>query len=212
MVKTRVKVQGKLKSTQKKRKKRGPVSTADVHKTKSMAAVLGIEPIHFSDEETGIEENEVERDLDIADLQKEGVDLSPKSTLQDLQQQQEIREVFSNFLVASKKCLREVNQGGVLLLETEIEMEVEMEMEMVEVSTTSSSSVVVVVAVVVLLVIISIISLSDLSSGNINFFPTYMHYSSVTNLVSPATVVRVLIIQGLFKHICHHSKLVIINV
>uniref|UniRef100_A0A803NLX3 Uncharacterized protein n=1 Tax=Cannabis sativa TaxID=3483 RepID=A0A803NLX3_CANSA len=50
MAKTRVKLQGKLKVTAKK-KKRGPNSTADVRKTKSIEEVLSIEPLKFSEEE-----------------------------------------------------------------------------------------------------------------------------------------------------------------
>ncbi|XP_060960884.1 uncharacterized protein LOC133031410 [Cannabis sativa] len=54
MAKTRSKMQGKLQSTVKsnaKKKKKGPSSSIDIRKTKSMDKVLGIEPIDFSDEE-----------------------------------------------------------------------------------------------------------------------------------------------------------------
>uniref|UniRef100_A0A803P4L8 Uncharacterized protein n=1 Tax=Cannabis sativa TaxID=3483 RepID=A0A803P4L8_CANSA len=53
MAKTRAKVQGKIQVSTKKKKK-GPNSTADAKKTKSMEEILGVEPMEFTDEEDGV--------------------------------------------------------------------------------------------------------------------------------------------------------------
>uniref|UniRef100_A0A803PB77 Uncharacterized protein n=1 Tax=Cannabis sativa TaxID=3483 RepID=A0A803PB77_CANSA len=52
MAKTRSKVQGKQ-FTATKKKKKGQTSVSDVRKTKSLDAILGVEPIVFSDDDDG---------------------------------------------------------------------------------------------------------------------------------------------------------------
>uniref|UniRef100_A0A803Q799 DUF4283 domain-containing protein n=1 Tax=Cannabis sativa TaxID=3483 RepID=A0A803Q799_CANSA len=66
MAKTRATKQGKPRTPAKKKKKRGPGSSSEVKKTKSMDEVLGIEPIIFSeDSESGDEEQGTGHDYEI---------------------------------------------------------------------------------------------------------------------------------------------------
>uniref|UniRef100_A0A803QE60 Reverse transcriptase domain-containing protein n=1 Tax=Cannabis sativa TaxID=3483 RepID=A0A803QE60_CANSA len=105
MAKTRAR-QGKQKSEIKKPKKRGPISTADVRKTKTMDAVLGIEPIDFSDGEDGGEDERM-RSQDENQLV-----LSPKSSLQAIQRQEDVSRDFAFFLNANRQCSTNVRQGN----------------------------------------------------------------------------------------------------
>uniref|UniRef100_A0A803QNG1 Uncharacterized protein n=1 Tax=Cannabis sativa TaxID=3483 RepID=A0A803QNG1_CANSA len=108
MVKTRSKVQGRQPTTMKTRKvrKKGPVSTADVKKIKLMDEVLGIEPIHFTDEESVDEGDGHEPDADLFQAP-----LSPKSSLPSIQRQEEIRSDFATFMEANAQCNSNISQG-----------------------------------------------------------------------------------------------------
>ncbi|XP_062105698.1 uncharacterized protein LOC133817249 [Humulus lupulus] len=97
MAKTRARMQSKPKSSLKKKKKRGPDSSSDVRKTKSMDEVLGIEPINFSDEE--IEAEHVERHLQPANSSEE---VSPRAVMKEHQQREEIRLKFAQVMEAKK--------------------------------------------------------------------------------------------------------------
>uniref|UniRef100_A0A803PRU1 Reverse transcriptase domain-containing protein n=1 Tax=Cannabis sativa TaxID=3483 RepID=A0A803PRU1_CANSA len=103
MAKTRSKNLGKKPAatkTTKLVKKRGPTSSGDVKRTKSMEAVLGIEPIDFSD----VEEDE-EREAFPA--------LSPRSSLSEIQRQEDVRLDFSHFMEANRQCNSNLGQGSI---------------------------------------------------------------------------------------------------
>uniref|UniRef100_A0A803PT20 DUF4283 domain-containing protein n=1 Tax=Cannabis sativa TaxID=3483 RepID=A0A803PT20_CANSA len=105
MAKTRSKNHGKLASISKNHKpvkKRGPSSSGDVKKTKSMDAVLGIEPIDFTDEEDDAHE---------PDFEQHQV-LSPRSSLRELQRHDDVRKDFNHFLEVNHSCRREVMTGN----------------------------------------------------------------------------------------------------
>uniref|UniRef100_A0A803QCE9 Uncharacterized protein n=1 Tax=Cannabis sativa TaxID=3483 RepID=A0A803QCE9_CANSA len=78
----RSKVQGRQPTSMKTRKvrKRDPVSTADVKKTKSMDEVLGIEQIHFTNEESVDEGMVMNRIFDLFQAP-----LSPKSSASSIE-------------------------------------------------------------------------------------------------------------------------------
>ncbi|KAM6551072.1 hypothetical protein CsatB_000880 [Cannabis sativa] len=101
--------QGKQQMEAKKPKKRGPTSTADARKTKSMDAVLGIEPINFSEDEgegeKGVRSTQI---ASMADLFKPP--LSPRSSLQAIQKQEEISRDFEYFLSANRDCAASIQQ------------------------------------------------------------------------------------------------------
>uniref|UniRef100_A0A803Q7Z2 DUF4283 domain-containing protein n=1 Tax=Cannabis sativa TaxID=3483 RepID=A0A803Q7Z2_CANSA len=101
MAKTRSKNLGKKPAatkTTKPVKKRGPTSSGDVKKTKSMAAVLGIEPIDFSD----VEEDEEQEAFPA---------LSPRSSLREIQRQEDVRLDFLHFMEANRQCNSNLGQG-----------------------------------------------------------------------------------------------------
>uniref|UniRef100_A0A803PZ57 Uncharacterized protein n=1 Tax=Cannabis sativa TaxID=3483 RepID=A0A803PZ57_CANSA len=105
MAKTRSKNHGKLASTSKNQKpvkKRGPSSSGDVKKTKSMDAILRIEPIDFTD----VEDDKHEPDFE--QLQA----LSPRSLLRELQRQDDIRSDFAHFLEAKHSRSRDISKGN----------------------------------------------------------------------------------------------------
>uniref|UniRef100_A0A803Q033 Uncharacterized protein n=1 Tax=Cannabis sativa TaxID=3483 RepID=A0A803Q033_CANSA len=79
-------------------RKKGPVSTTDVKKTKSMDAVLGIELINFTDEENA-DKGDTQLNEPNADLFQ--APLSPKSSLRSNQRQEEIRSDFATFMEAN---------------------------------------------------------------------------------------------------------------
>uniref|UniRef100_A0A803QPT3 DUF4283 domain-containing protein n=1 Tax=Cannabis sativa TaxID=3483 RepID=A0A803QPT3_CANSA len=89
---TRVK-QSKPKSPVKKKKKRGPDSTADVKKTNSMDEVLGIEPLAFSDEEADT--------VELMNVEKEIVD-SLALDARDSIKRDAIRMDFAHFMEAKQ--------------------------------------------------------------------------------------------------------------
>uniref|UniRef100_A0A803QHI7 Uncharacterized protein n=1 Tax=Cannabis sativa TaxID=3483 RepID=A0A803QHI7_CANSA len=103
--------QGKQQMEAKKPMKRGPTSTADAQKTKSMDAVLGIEPINFSEDEgegeKGVRSTQI---ASMADLFKPP--LSPRSSLQEIQKQEEISRDFEYFLSANRDCAASIQQGN----------------------------------------------------------------------------------------------------
>ncbi|XP_062080776.1 uncharacterized protein LOC133785571 [Humulus lupulus] len=113
MAKTKAKIQGKSKSAAKKPKKRGPTSTSDVQKTKTMEAVLGIEPIDFSDEEDEGAEVPAAGPKLVEPALRDGLPepLSPNSSLRDIQRQEEIRSDFAVFLAANRQCVTNILQG-----------------------------------------------------------------------------------------------------
>uniref|UniRef100_A0A803NRV3 Reverse transcriptase domain-containing protein n=1 Tax=Cannabis sativa TaxID=3483 RepID=A0A803NRV3_CANSA len=108
MEKTRSKVQGRQPTAMKTRKvrKKGLVSTADVKKTKSMDEVLGIEPIHFTNEESVDEGDGHEPDADLFQAPR-----SPKSSLRSIQRQEEIRADFCTFMEANAQCNSNISRG-----------------------------------------------------------------------------------------------------
>uniref|UniRef100_A0A803NKL7 Uncharacterized protein n=1 Tax=Cannabis sativa TaxID=3483 RepID=A0A803NKL7_CANSA len=83
MAKTRATVQRKPKLTVKKHKKRGLDSTSDVRKTKSIAEIIGIEPIGFIDDEGG-KEDEEKIDEEPEHFAPSLEPLSPRTTLRHL--------------------------------------------------------------------------------------------------------------------------------
>uniref|UniRef100_A0A803PA02 Uncharacterized protein n=1 Tax=Cannabis sativa TaxID=3483 RepID=A0A803PA02_CANSA len=102
---TRTKVQGKLKSDTKKRKKpkkKGPTSTANVRKTKTMEEVLGIEPMEFSEKEE--DEAPVPRSAELVQEDLFQPPLSPRSSLQQIKLQEEIKADFKFFLTVNCRC------------------------------------------------------------------------------------------------------------
>ncbi|KAM6547170.1 hypothetical protein CsatB_018846 [Cannabis sativa] len=107
MAKTRAR-QGKQQSAVKKTRKRGPSSTADVRKTKTMDAVLGIEPIDFSEEE-----GEGEQVIHGQEAESFMEPLSPRSSLKEIQRQEEISKDFAFFLSANRECEARIQQGNV---------------------------------------------------------------------------------------------------
>ncbi|XP_060965233.1 uncharacterized protein LOC133034207 [Cannabis sativa] len=74
MAKTRAR-QGKLSSAIKKPKKRGPSSSDKVRKTKTMDAIIGIEPVEFSEEEENDDSEQANRSC--ATALKEGNPITP---------------------------------------------------------------------------------------------------------------------------------------
>uniref|UniRef100_A0A803P5I8 DUF4283 domain-containing protein n=1 Tax=Cannabis sativa TaxID=3483 RepID=A0A803P5I8_CANSA len=107
MAKTRAR-QGKQQSVVKKTRKRGPTSTADVRKTKTMDAVLGIEPIDFSEEEG--EGESVNRAQEAEPFMEP---LSPRSSLKEIQRQEDISKDFAFFLSANRECEERIQQGNI---------------------------------------------------------------------------------------------------
>uniref|UniRef100_A0A803QSI7 Uncharacterized protein n=1 Tax=Cannabis sativa TaxID=3483 RepID=A0A803QSI7_CANSA len=108
------KAQGKLKISSRKTKKRGPCSTSDVRKTKSMEEVLGVEPLAFSEDEESL-------NLDVPPDSEEAAlcddfpaPLTPKSSLKSIIQQEDIRADFSMFMAANKRCSEEVNREWIV--------------------------------------------------------------------------------------------------
>uniref|UniRef100_A0A803PBP0 Uncharacterized protein n=1 Tax=Cannabis sativa TaxID=3483 RepID=A0A803PBP0_CANSA len=110
---------GKLRSELKKPRKRGPTSTTDVRKTKSIDAFIGAEPIEFSEEEN---DGEKEQDNESNSVEKNSglgqssadmfqAPLSPKSSLQEIIRQEEVCRDFDYFLQANCKCYNNVQQG-----------------------------------------------------------------------------------------------------
>ncbi|KAM6571878.1 hypothetical protein CsatA_015958 [Cannabis sativa] len=99
MAKTRSKMVGKSKISNRKPKKKGPNSSADVMKTKSMEEILGVEPVEFSDEE----DDRTEVDL----VQP----LSLDSSLRLIKQQDEIAADFGYFLAANRECQNSISKG-----------------------------------------------------------------------------------------------------
>uniref|UniRef100_A0A803PLB3 Reverse transcriptase domain-containing protein n=1 Tax=Cannabis sativa TaxID=3483 RepID=A0A803PLB3_CANSA len=84
MAKTRAKTQSKIQATAKKKKKRGPNSSADVKQTKTMEEILGVEPLEFSnydDHSTGEETKPDEDDGRLTDrcssMVNQGMDAVP---------------------------------------------------------------------------------------------------------------------------------------
>uniref|UniRef100_A0A803PIJ5 Reverse transcriptase zinc-binding domain-containing protein n=1 Tax=Cannabis sativa TaxID=3483 RepID=A0A803PIJ5_CANSA len=104
MAKTRAKNVGKPKASTKKIKKKGPTSTADAKKMKSMDEVLGVKPMEFTDEEDGEGDSDPLRDLFQPPL-------SPKSSLQSIIQREEVATDFGHFLSANKKCQDSILKG-----------------------------------------------------------------------------------------------------
>uniref|UniRef100_A0A803PSL1 DUF4283 domain-containing protein n=1 Tax=Cannabis sativa TaxID=3483 RepID=A0A803PSL1_CANSA len=97
MAKLRARNVGKSKGSGKKVKKKGPTSTADVKKTKSLDEILGVEPLELTEEE-GDDEPDVFQSL------------SPKSSLKEILQQK-IAEDFSHFLSANRACQDSLGSG-----------------------------------------------------------------------------------------------------
>uniref|UniRef100_A0A803NIW6 DUF4283 domain-containing protein n=1 Tax=Cannabis sativa TaxID=3483 RepID=A0A803NIW6_CANSA len=103
MAKTRSKIVGKSKVSNKKSKKKGPNSSVDVNKTKSMEEILGVELVEFSDDE------EDRPDLLLRyELQPP---LSPDSSLRLLKEKDEIVADFGYFLAANKECQNSISKG-----------------------------------------------------------------------------------------------------
>uniref|UniRef100_A0A803Q408 Reverse transcriptase domain-containing protein n=1 Tax=Cannabis sativa TaxID=3483 RepID=A0A803Q408_CANSA len=93
MAKTRSKMQGKTQSTVKsnaKKKKKGPSSSIDERKTKTMDEVLGIEPIDFSDEEEDCTLKSPQAKSTSQGCLQEA--LSPRTSLNTILQNEEIGE------------------------------------------------------------------------------------------------------------------------
>ena len=105
-------MQSKPKSANKKKKKRGPDSSSDVRKTKTMDEVLGIKPLHFSDEE--IEAEQIGNHLPSANGSEE---VSITTILQEHQQREDIRLKFAKvieaqqFMEAHRHTTSAVSQG-----------------------------------------------------------------------------------------------------
>uniref|UniRef100_A0A803QCA3 DUF4283 domain-containing protein n=1 Tax=Cannabis sativa TaxID=3483 RepID=A0A803QCA3_CANSA len=76
------------------------------NKSKSMDAVIGIEPIYFTDEESVNEGDGRETDVDLFQAP-----LSPKSSLSLIQRQEEIRSNFATFVEANAQCNNNISQG-----------------------------------------------------------------------------------------------------
>uniref|UniRef100_A0A803Q2H9 Uncharacterized protein n=1 Tax=Cannabis sativa TaxID=3483 RepID=A0A803Q2H9_CANSA len=98
-----------MKMAAKKPKKRGPSSTVDIQKMKSMDEVLGLEPIAFTNDEDEMEEEMVQAANPLEDIFPEP--LSPNASLQAIQRQEYIRADFTFFLnYANQQCSMNISQ------------------------------------------------------------------------------------------------------
>uniref|UniRef100_A0A803PQY4 Reverse transcriptase domain-containing protein n=1 Tax=Cannabis sativa TaxID=3483 RepID=A0A803PQY4_CANSA len=101
MAKTRSKNVGKSQIPNKKTKKKGLNSSADVRKTKSMEEILGVEPVELLDDE--------EDRVGVAAYDQPP--LSPDSSLRFLKRQDDIAVDFGYFLAADKECQNSISKG-----------------------------------------------------------------------------------------------------
>uniref|UniRef100_A0A803Q6V5 DUF4283 domain-containing protein n=1 Tax=Cannabis sativa TaxID=3483 RepID=A0A803Q6V5_CANSA len=108
MVKTRSMMQGKLKTTVKKNK-RGPDSSVDAKKTKSMDEVFGVEPMEFSDEEEDQLTNALMLNSNLHDCFQEP--LSPRFSLNVILKHEEVKRDVNFFLEVNMDCSKEVSKG-----------------------------------------------------------------------------------------------------
>uniref|UniRef100_A0A803PID7 Uncharacterized protein n=1 Tax=Cannabis sativa TaxID=3483 RepID=A0A803PID7_CANSA len=102
MAKTRAK-QSKPKSPVMKKEKRGPDSSTDVKKTKSMDEILGIEPLIFSDDEDELEDQShlEEGKSAQASVEMEAA-VSPAQDLNDSIRRDAIRLDFAHLMEAKQ--------------------------------------------------------------------------------------------------------------